>query len=38
VIEFTQPALQNISAEIAVLANKEGLTAHRESVEIRLRR
>jgi histidinol dehydrogenase len=38
VIEFTQPALQNISAEIAMLANKEGLTAHRESVEIRLRR
>jgi histidinol dehydrogenase len=29
--------LAEIAGEIAVLADKEGLTAHRESVNIRLR-
>ncbi|MBX3423267.1 MAG: histidinol dehydrogenase [Pirellulaceae bacterium] len=37
VIEYSREALANIADEIAVLADKEGLTAHRESVAIRLR-
>lgn len=36
VIEYSKESLQGISSEIAMLANKEGLTAHRQSVEIRL--
>ncbi len=36
VIEYSHTALAEIHAEIALLANKEGLTAHRQSVEIRL--
>lgn len=36
-IEFSQQALANIAGEISILANKEGLTAHRESVQIRVR-
>ena len=36
VIEFSREALADISADICQLANKEGLTAHRRSVEIRL--
>lgn len=37
VIEYSSEALADIAAEIAILANKEGLTAHRESVLIRQR-
>jgi histidinol dehydrogenase len=36
VIEFSREALAEISDDICQLANKEGLTAHRRSVEIRL--
>ncbi len=36
VIEYSKAALADIQAEIALLADKEGLTAHRQSVEIRL--
>lgn len=36
VIEYSHQALADIRAEIAMLADKEGLTAHRRSVEIRL--
>ncbi len=35
-IEYSLAALTDISTEIAMLATKEGLTAHRRSVEIRL--
>ena len=35
VIEYSQSALADITAEIRLLANTEGLTAHRQSVEIR---
>jgi histidinol dehydrogenase len=35
VIEYTQEALTDIAPAIQVMANKEGLTAHRESVHIR---
>ncbi len=35
VIEYSQAALGDISTEISLLANKEGLTAHRQSVAIR---
>lgn len=31
-LSFDKSGLQNLSADIAVLANKEGLTAHRDSV------
>ncbi len=37
VIEYSADALREIGAEIRQLADKEGLTAHRESVEIRTR-
>ena len=37
VIEYSREALGEIAGEIAILADKEGLTAHRESVAIRLR-
>lgn len=36
VIEYSQDALADIQAEIALMADKEGLTAHRQSVDIRL--
>lgn len=36
VIEFDQSALKSISSDIAALADKEGLTAHRESVHLRV--
>lgn len=36
IIEFSQPALEQIANYISVLATKEGLTAHRNSVVIRL--
>ena len=36
VIEFSREALAEVAADIAQIANKEGLTAHRRSVEIRL--
>lgn len=36
VIEFDQPALKSIASDIAALADKEGLTAHRESVHLRV--
>lgn len=36
VIEFSREALSDISADICQLANREGLTAHRRSVELRL--
>lgn len=36
VIEYSREALAGIQAEIAMLADKEGLTAHRHSVDIRL--
>jgi len=35
-IEYSQSALQEISSHIALLADKEGLTGHRASVDIRL--
>ncbi len=36
-IEYSKEALANIADEITILADKEGLTAHRESVQIRVR-
>lgn len=36
VIEFDQSALQEIAMDIALLADKEGLTAHKNSVVMRL--
>lgn len=38
VTEFSAAALADIARDVAVLATKEGLTAHRESVTIRLPR
>ena len=35
-IEFSQAALADIAAEIGLMADREGLTAHRRSVDIRL--
>ena len=37
VIEFNHDALQEIASDIALLADKEGLTAHRNSVIMRLK-
>ncbi|MCY2984913.1 MAG: histidinol dehydrogenase [Planctomycetota bacterium] len=37
VIEFDQVALQGIASDIALLADKEGLTAHKNSVVMRLK-
>jgi len=34
-IEFDQQALRDIAPHIAVLADKEGLTAHKQSVLMR---
>ena len=36
VIQYTADALRNVADDIRALADKEGLTAHRESVTIRL--
>lgn len=36
VIEFSQEALRDVANDVTALATKEGLTAHRQSVEIRL--
>lgn len=36
VIEYSQQALAGIADEISLIADKEGLTAHRRSVQIRL--
>ncbi len=36
VIEFSMAALQDIASDVGMLADKEGLTAHRHSVDIRL--
>ncbi len=37
VIDYSQAALADIAGEIGLIADKEGLTAHRQSVEIRLK-
>lgn len=37
VIAYSREALQRVAPDVRQLADKEGLTAHRESVEIRLR-
>jgi len=37
VIEFSQAALRDLAADVGLLADKEGLTAHRHSVDIRLK-
>jgi histidinol dehydrogenase len=36
VIEYSQSAMQAVAADVATMANKEGLTAHRRSVDIRV--
>jgi histidinol dehydrogenase len=36
VLSFTQEGLASLAPEVRVLASKEGLTAHRESVEVRM--
>ena len=36
VIEYSQSALQMVADDVATMANKEGLTAHRRSVDIRV--
>lgn len=36
IIEYSREALADIAADVAMLASKEGLTAHRRSVEIRV--
>lgn len=36
VIEYSQSAMQSVVGDVATMANKEGLTAHRRSVEIRV--
>ena len=36
VIEYSEQALRNISADVQRMADKEGLTAHRASVDIRV--
>jgi histidinol dehydrogenase len=36
VIEYSQSAMQAVAGDVATMANKEGLTAHRRSVEIRV--
>jgi histidinol dehydrogenase len=37
VIQYSPTALQDVAADVRALADKEGLTAHRESVDIRLK-
>ncbi len=36
VIEFFEQALRDISASVACIADREGLTAHKRSVTIRM--
>jgi len=36
VIDFSQAAMSEVAADVQAMANKEGLTAHRASVDIRL--
>ena len=36
VIEYSQSAMQAVARDVATMANKEGLTAHRRSVDIRV--
>ena len=36
VIEYSQSAMQAVAGDVAIMANKEGLTAHRRSVDIRV--
>jgi histidinol dehydrogenase len=38
ILHFDRTGLDNIASDIAVLATKEGLTAHRESAMVRLKR
>lgn len=35
ILSFTQEGLRHLAEDVAVLATKEGLTAHRESVQVR---
>jgi histidinol dehydrogenase len=37
VIAFSEPGLRRVADDVRRMANKEGLTAHRESVDVRLR-
>jgi len=37
ILHFTQEGLMQLAPDVRVLATKEGLTAHRESVEIRMK-
>jgi len=37
ILHFTRKGMMNLAADVQVLATKEGLTAHRSSVEIRMR-
>jgi histidinol dehydrogenase len=37
ILHFTREGLANLAPDVRVLATKEGLTAHRQSVEVRLR-
>ncbi|MBT4693811.1 MAG: histidinol dehydrogenase [Planctomycetaceae bacterium] len=36
VIEYSQSAMQVVAGDVAIMADKEGLTAHRRSVDIRV--
>jgi len=36
VLSFTQEGLANLAPDVCILASKEGLTAHRASVEVRM--
>ena len=36
VIEFGEPAFRAIAGDVQVMADKEGLTAHRASIDVRL--
>jgi histidinol dehydrogenase len=37
VIQYSPSALQDVAVDVRIMAEKEGLTAHRESVDIRLK-
>jgi histidinol dehydrogenase len=37
VLHFTRAGMMNLAPDVRVLATKEGLTAHRASVEIRMK-
>jgi histidinol dehydrogenase len=36
ILHFTRDGMRNLAGDVRVLANKEGLTAHRDSVDVRL--